>query len=385
MIKFTINIRIIYYIQSMERYNVVFNEEKQEGVYAISVVESPAMESMFLALSKDSKPSLNIELKESEEGKKENILLGVALIPDKPVYRNQGGQEFEIIFSKDTIKKAAHNFLKMGYQHNSSVEHEESIKGVSIVESWIVKDANNDAANAYGLNKDDIVEGAWIVKMKCDNKDIYDKAISGEIKGFSIDGLFDLEKVNLKTDVKMSEELKEKSSVLEEIKVLLGLKEKDSKVEKIELATAILADEKGTIEYEGEELAEGVNVWILNGEDRSALPVGDYMLEDGRMLVVAEEGKVAEVKAAVEEEVEMAESFDLEEFKNILAQLKTNVDQSLATQKEELTKEFETKLSEQKKEFETQLSKTPAAKPLKSAPTQHVKGESITQFLNKRK
>ena len=371
----------------MERYNVVFNEEEQSGVYAISVVESPAMESMFLTLSKDNKPSLNIELKESEEGKKENILLGVALIPDKPVYRNQGGREFEIVFSKDTIKKAAHNFLKMGYQHNSSVEHEEAIKGVSIVESWIVKDANNDAANAYGLSKGDIVEGAWIVKMKCDNKDIYSKAVNGEIKGFSIDGLFDLEKINLKTDVKMSEELKEKNSIIDEIKVLLGMKEKVSQVEKIELATAVLADEKGTIEYEGEELAEGVNIWILNEEERVALPVGDYMLEDGRMIVVAEEGKVAEVKEAAAEEVEMEEAFDLEEFKKIFSQLKSNIDEqiqvALKAQKEELTKTFELKLSEQKKSFETQLSETPAAKPLRSAPIQK-RYEDLTALERRR-
>ncbi len=370
----------------MKRYNVVFNEEEKEGVYAISVVESPAMESMFLTLSKDEKPSLNIELKESEEGKKENILLGVALIPDKPVYRNQGGEEFEIIFSKDTIKKAAHNFLKMGYQHNSSVEHEQAISGVSIVESWIVKDANNDAANAYGLNKEDIVEGAWIVKMKCDNKDIYDKAVSGEIKGFSIDGLFDLEEVNLKTDVKMSDELKENNSILKELKELLFSK----KEVKVELATAELRGGEVTIGYEGEELVAGIDLWIVNGEERVPAPIGEHELEDGRVIVVTEEGRVAEVKAAVEEEVEMSEEatqggLSMDEIKSLLVKFKEQNDAETKALKEELTKEFEAKLATQKKEFKVALSETPAAEPINSAPRQYKKEESITEFLNNRK
>ena len=56
------------------------------------------------------------------------------------------------------------------------------------MQSWVVKDPKNDTANAYGLPKEDIKEGSWIVLYKCDNKEIYNKAINGEIKGFSIDG-----------------------------------------------------------------------------------------------------------------------------------------------------------------------------------------------------
>ena len=134
----------------MDTYIAKFNKGVDKGVFSISVVDNPAMESNFIALNKHT----NIKLAEVDA--KEYTLLGVALIPEKPVYRNQGGKEFNLVFPKETIQETAHNFIQMGYQHNSSLEHETKIDGVSIVESWIVKDPANDTANAYGLNKEDI-------------------------------------------------------------------------------------------------------------------------------------------------------------------------------------------------------------------------------------
>ena len=83
----------------MELYKAVFNKDKDKGVYSLSVVETPAMESNFIALSKQE----NIQLAEVDA--KEFTLLGVALIPDKLVYRNQGGREFNLVFPKETIQQ----------------------------------------------------------------------------------------------------------------------------------------------------------------------------------------------------------------------------------------------------------------------------------------
>ena len=185
----------------MITYNVVFNKGTDKGVYAISVVEDPAMQSSFIALNKQE------EIKLAEVDDVKFLLAGVVLIPDKDVYRNQGGKEFNIRFSKETIEEVANNFILEGYQGNSSLEHEEKLNGVSIVQSWVVKDPKNDTANAYGLPKEDIKEGSWVVLYKCDNKEIYNKAINGEIKGFSIDGLFSLEKINLKSETMTKDDL----------------------------------------------------------------------------------------------------------------------------------------------------------------------------------
>lgn len=179
----------------MKIYRVLFNQEEDLGVFGISVVDMPAMETQkFIALNKH-----NTNLQCAEIDRKEYTLLGVILTPDKAIFRKdpKTGEEFYITFPEETIRDASHMFIQNGYQKNSTLEHNQKIEGVSIVESWIVKDPANDTANAYGL---EVKKGQWVGKMKCDNKEIYDKALKGEVNGFSIDGMFNLKEINLKSD-----------------------------------------------------------------------------------------------------------------------------------------------------------------------------------------
>ena len=85
-------------------YEAIFDTNNR-GVYSISLVEDPAMEGDFIALSKQSK----VELKTVDE--EQRILIGLVLEPNKPIYRNQGGEEFNIVFSENTIKDLSHNFF----------------------------------------------------------------------------------------------------------------------------------------------------------------------------------------------------------------------------------------------------------------------------------
>ena len=86
------------------------------------------------------------------------------------------------------------------------------------------------------------------------------------------------------------------SNVINQIKTLLGM----------EVKLAQMALENGTI-IEAEIFEAGASVFIVNEEDRIALPVGEYKLEDGMILIVAEEGIIAEIKE-VEVEVEEPET-----------------------------------------------------------------------------
>ena len=354
----------------MITYNVVFNKGTDKGVYAISVVSHPAMSSEFITLNKQE------EIKLAQVDDVKFLLAGVVLIPDKDVYRNQGGKEFNIRFSKETIEEVANNFILEGYQGNSSLEHEEKLNGVSIVQSWVVKDPKNDTANAYGLPKEDIKEGSWIVLYKCDNKEIYNKAINGEIKGFSIDGLFSLEKiedlnVNLKSETMTKDDLvKFKEDLLSDFKAVFT---KEKAVEVI-LGMATLKDGETQIEYMGEMMEVGADVFVVNGEDRAPLPVGEYPLEDGTILVVAEEGKIAEVKEMVAEEVaeELSDetpSQMADEFKQLMKSLTIKYAEETKQLVTELKASFDVKLSEQNAIIE-ELKKTPATTAIKSAPTQ---------------
>jgi len=87
-------------------------------------------------------------------------------------------------------------------------------------------------------------------------------------------------------------------NVINEIKTLLGME--------VKLAQMKLKDGVTVIEADAFEPEQAV--FIVNGEERIAMPVGEYELEDGMILVVAVEGIIAEIKeAAVEEEAPEAE------------------------------------------------------------------------------
>ena len=129
----------------MKIIELILDEDQEEtGVEAISIVENPAIESDFIAL-KDQE----IKLAKVDEDKK--ILMGALLIPNKPIYRKGDEGDYYIYFSKDTVQKASQLYLQNGYQHNSTLEHNETLQGLTLVESWIVADEVQDKSRKYGL------------------------------------------------------------------------------------------------------------------------------------------------------------------------------------------------------------------------------------------
>ena len=159
----------------------LFIDETDEvsGIEAISVVENPAIEENFIALK-------NQEFKLAEVDKEKRILMGAALIPNKPIYRTNGKQEYYIYFSKSTVRKASELFFINGNQSNSTLEHQLELKGLTAVESWIVE-SEQDKSRMYDLN---VPMGTWMVSMKVNNDDVWKKVKAGEVKGFSIEGYF---------------------------------------------------------------------------------------------------------------------------------------------------------------------------------------------------
>jgi len=159
----------------------LFIDENDEvsGIEAISVVENPAIEENFIALK-------NQEFKLAEVDKEKRILMGAALIPNKPIYRQSGEQEYYIYFSQATVRKASELFFIKGNQNNSTLEHQLELKGLTAVESWIVE-SEQDKSRMYDLN---VPIGTWMVSMKVNNDDVWKKVKAGEVKGFSIEGYF---------------------------------------------------------------------------------------------------------------------------------------------------------------------------------------------------
>ena len=179
---------------------IIDEEQMFSGIEAISIVDKPAIQENFIALSKQDK----VQLADVDTDKR--ILMGAALIPNKNIYRQDSEEEegYYIYFSEETVKKASELFLIEGNQNKSTLEHQAELSGLSVVESWIVEDEVHDKSRKYGL---EMPVGTWMVSMKVNNEDVWkDYVKTGAVKGFSIEGYFS-EAVNLS----VSEEVELKS------------------------------------------------------------------------------------------------------------------------------------------------------------------------------
>lgn len=167
----------------MKLFELTINEEEEySGVQALSLVENPAIQSDWVALS-DEKPVLLAEVNKDKQ-----ILMGAALIPDKPIYRKVKNEEFYIYFSADTIAKTAEAFFRNNNQNNATLEHSENLEGMTIFESWLVEDPEFDKSKKYGL---EVPKGTWMVSMKVNDKNIWDNYVKdNKVFGFSIEGQF---------------------------------------------------------------------------------------------------------------------------------------------------------------------------------------------------
>ena len=174
-------------------------ESLQAGIQAISVVESPAIEEDFVALKEEAR----VELKTIDKEKR--ILMGAALIPNKPIYRRNGEDEYYIYFSQDTVRKASELFFINGNQNKATLEHQMDVQGTSVVESWIIE-GEQDKSRMYGM---ELPVGTWMVSMKILNDELWEGYVkSGKVKGFSIEGYF-VDKVEASKHTISEEELQE--------------------------------------------------------------------------------------------------------------------------------------------------------------------------------
>lgn len=187
----------------------LFVDEKDEfsGIEAISLVEFPAIEENFVALNKHKVEFKTVDLEK-------RIVIGLALVPDKKIFRRNGEYEYNIMFSQDTVRKASELYLKRLKGNNATLEHAKLASGVSVIESWIVEDPKMDKSALYGLNS---VEGAWVVTMKIDNDEIWADVKSGKYLGLSIEGFFSDKLENMKKEQSLEDKYKDQIAQIKDI------------------------------------------------------------------------------------------------------------------------------------------------------------------------
>ena len=193
-------------MKKLKKYSVVADSS---DVYAISLVEEPAIEIDYVAFDKDKETKPNLKFIEDKQNEK-FMILGPALVPDKNIYRNYDGNEFYVSFSAECIEKLSYKFMKTCYGDGCfTKDHESFAQGCSLAESWI-KTSENDKSVDYGF---DCPIGTWFIAAKIDSIDLWDSIKKGERKGFSIESWVDLEEIFENKDKKENDMSKQKTNL----------------------------------------------------------------------------------------------------------------------------------------------------------------------------
>jgi hypothetical protein len=171
--------------QQYETYELILKDDEDE-VFALSLVNSPAIQSNFVYFSED---GIKEVIKFATADEEQRTIVGPILIPELKILRmkEDGKTPYYVTFSRDTVRKIAQKYIKENNANNITLEHTQSVDNISLVESWITESSKYDKSKAYGLT---IKPGTWMGVFKVDNQEVWNKVKSGEYKGISLEGLF---------------------------------------------------------------------------------------------------------------------------------------------------------------------------------------------------
>ena len=289
--------------KKIKRYKVGCDSE----TYAISMVDMPAIESDFVALEKQEEEKVQVFLESNER----HMVYGAALIPDKDIYRNNGEQEFYISFTKESIEKMSQDFMKNYRQNEVTLDHEEMANDITITEAQLDEDPYKDKANALGIN---VPKGTWMVGMKVNQIDVWERVKSGELKGFSVESMISLEDFSKQNTKNMNIETNDNmfwdkmKNILSEVFTSLSMSKKDeadiesSEAYKITPESAakeleaILSKDSDDKAYPLSALTDPLNIELAN---QSGFPAVEAYLDE-----------VYAIKAELEENAQPTEPTD---------------------------------------------------------------------------
>ncbi len=159
---------------------------EEEIEFQIAVVDQPAIESDWQAFTKDIKE--RYAFKEFDESEK--LLMGYFMIADLEIPRFDAQRgKYKVKFPKESIDKIVRNFSKNGLNQNMNEMHQTNklLEGVYVLHHWQI-DSTKGIYSPDGFSNE--ADGSWFAVVRCENEEIYNKALNGELKGFSIEGRF---------------------------------------------------------------------------------------------------------------------------------------------------------------------------------------------------
>lgn len=185
-------------------YDLIINQDENNDaeVSFVALVDSPAIKKEFLSFNEQEKLTFAIQ------SESEHIITGPLMIPQQLIYRNseQFGEHY-VKFSVETIKQIAIKFSKKGYQKNVNLMHEADmqVEGLTMFESFI-SDSKRGIKPMEAFK--DLPDGTWFGSFYVENPKVWQMVKEGQVKGFSVEGMFDYE-APLSEDEKQLAELRE--------------------------------------------------------------------------------------------------------------------------------------------------------------------------------
>ncbi len=318
--------------QRLPVYECKVDREDDSGIFAISFVEAPAVERNFVALSKQRKA---VKLAYNRQ---KQVLTGVVLVPDQLIYRRDDRfGEYYLRFSAADIERIAQKMMRTGLAlHTTTHQHERPLEGNYLTELWTVKDPKRDKAAALGLGE--LPAGTLVASYKVEDADYWkNEVMTGRVKGFSLEGFFNTNIVNMKKKTQTAAQLGKESSARKPKNRMSAFLQSVAAIlegETAEEANAVAEEAKKDETDSGDpflifELADGGEVRVdsegfatLDGEQMAP---GEHALADGNFIVIDDSGMlvVTQPEADAEEPEEAVAELARQRAKQFLAKMKT--------------------------------------------------------------
>lgn len=149
----------------------------------VALVDAPAIKRDFVAFS----DAVRFAISDEDQ----HIITGPLMVPEQLIYRkSQKFGEHYVKFSAETIRQIAIKFSKKGYQSNVNLMHDEGMQvdGCTMFESFI-----SDQKRGIKCMEQfsDLPDGTWFGSFYVENSKVWDQIKAGNLRGFSVEGLFD--------------------------------------------------------------------------------------------------------------------------------------------------------------------------------------------------
>ena len=252
-----------------------------EGMFVVSLVECPAIGSLFFPFAKtpSDEEKINLSILDAPQHK----VIGCVLRADYPILRIDGeGKYYNLVFDKETIYELTQHFVKHNNTENVSVMHNgKPVDGVELTQLFI-KDKSK-GIDPVGF--DEVSDGSLFAEYKILNEEIWKGICNGVYRGFSIEGVFGLAPVKM-----------QKTKVETNKLNIFNMSKLRDKLAKMLLKFDSISTDKADLFYDHEgELVVGDEVYTYNeAGDRVPVADGEYLSDN--IVYDIENSKVTEIK-----------------------------------------------------------------------------------------